>query len=245
MVAVLTPFPGLVSVSGNSVSTLADYTNLQSQLASITPSGTSKDSYSPTNSPASCPTTNASFMAVASPLPPTPNLQLCDCMEQTLQCNISSSVSAEDYGAIFAELCGYPGHPCAGINTNITNGAYGAFGMCNAVQQLGYALNAYYKSQGKSAGACSFGGSATVQSSSAATGSCSALLAQAGTTGTVSGSVPTGSSGSGSGSGSGSSSGSKGLGSPLGVHHVSFGGVMTMGLYMVIAIGSGFAMLLL
>lgn len=163
-------------------------------------------------------------------------------MMETLSCNVASGTSEEKYGELFGEVCGYPGKPCAGINSNLTEGAYGAYSMCNATQQLAYAFNAYYNSQKSNANACNFNGAATTQSSSSPSGTCSGLLQQAGASGTgVVTSSPTG----GSGSGSGSSSSSKGAASAVNLHHVSFGGVVGMGVYVVTAMVAGAAMLLL
>ncbi|GAM85318.1 hypothetical protein ANO11243_033230 [Dothideomycetidae sp. 11243] len=235
---------GLVTVSGNSVSKLPDYTNLQSQLAKITLSGVQADSYTPTNSAQACPTGNG-WQAAASPLPPSPNAELCQCMVASLSCNVAAKVSSEEYGTLFGTVCGFPGSPCAGINTNLTEGAYGAYGMCNPAQQLGYAFNAYYKSQKSASNACNFGGAATTQSAASPTGSCSALISQAGSAGTgVVTSSPTAGSGS-SSSGSSSSSSSKGAASSLDLHHVSIGGLLPMGLYVLAAVASGAMMIVL
>jgi len=45
-------------------------------------------------------------------------------------------------------------------------------------------MNKYYDSQSKVAGACEFGGAATVQSAQPASGTCSQLLSEAGSAGT-------------------------------------------------------------
>ncbi|KAF2157428.1 carbohydrate-binding module family 43 protein [Myriangium duriaei CBS 260.36] len=236
---------GLVSISGNTASKLPDYTNLQSQLAKATPTGVKMDAYNPTNSAQACPT-DSGWQASASPLPPTPNAELCECMMASLECNVASNVATTKYGSLFGTVCGFAGKPCAGINTNLTNGAYGAYGMCNSTQQLAFAFNSYYQSQKKNANACNFNGAATTQSSSSPSGTCSQLLSEAGTagTGTVT-SSPTGTGGSSSGSGSsGSSSSSKGAGSALAVHHVSFG-VLGLSMYVFAAVASGAAMIFL
>lgn len=69
---------GLVSVSGDSVSTLADFDNYSSQIAKATPTGVNRDDYEPTNTKArDCPAVNSAWAATASPLPPTPNTELC------------------------------------------------------------------------------------------------------------------------------------------------------------------------
>ncbi|KAF2219949.1 family 72 glycoside hydrolase [Elsinoe ampelina] len=228
---------GLVSVSGNSASKLPDFTALSSRMRSATPTGVNSASYSPTNSPAACPTVGSEWAAAASPLPPTPNQELCSCMVQSVECVASSSIADEDFSQLFSTVCGMSGSPCAGINTNSSNGAFGAYGMCNATEQLSFAFNAYYQAQKKNANACNFGGAASVKSASSGGGSCSSLIAQAGTagTGTVS-ARPT--------SGSGSSS-SSGAATPMGMQHVSFNGVISVGVYVFVAVLSGSAMIFL
>ncbi|KAF4556250.1 1,3-beta-glucanosyltransferase-like protein [Elsinoe fawcettii] len=231
---------GLVSISGNTASKLPDFTNLSSKMRSATPTGVNANSYNPTNKPAACPTVGASWAAAASPLPPTPNQQLCSCMVQTLECVASSNIADDQFGQLFGQVCGYnDGAACAGINTNSSNGAFGAYGMCNATEQLSFAFNSYYQSQKKAANACNFGGSASTKSASSANSACSPLLQQAGSAGT--GAVtsrPTSSGGSNSGS-------SSGAGSPLSMHHVSLNGVLSIGAYLFVAGASGAAMVFL
>ena len=79
-------------------------------------------------------------------------------------------------------------------------GQYGAFSPCNANVQLSWLMNKYYIAQNKVAGACNFGGQASLQSAQAASGTCLALLNEAGSQGT--GQVTSTNGGSGSGSGS-------------------------------------------
>ncbi|KAL4881868.1 Glucanosyltransferase-domain-containing protein [Aspergillus karnatakaensis] len=175
---------GLVSViDSTSVSLLADYTYYSSRINAVSPSGTNKASYTPTNTALqSCPpVTSASWLATASPLPPTPNSALCSCMEQTNACVVDSSVSSSDYADLFSVVCGLT--DCTGVSANGTTGSYGAYGMCQPKQQLDWALNKYYSEQGV-ASACDFSGSATTTSTVEATGSCSSMISQVGTDGT-------------------------------------------------------------
>ncbi|RMZ89780.1 hypothetical protein DV736_g2989, partial [Chaetothyriales sp. CBS 134916] len=176
---------GLVTVSGNTVSTLADFNYLSSEIATISPSGVNSADYNPTNTAAaSCPSVGTEWQA-ASALPPTPNAQLCDCMYSALTC-VPNDVSGDDVGDLFGIVCGLGKDVCAGITANATTGDYGAYGMCNSNQQLGWALNAYYDQQsasGNAASACDFSGSATTQSPTKPTGTCAALISQAGNNG--------------------------------------------------------------
>ncbi|KAI4751279.1 hypothetical protein E4T52_16271 [Aureobasidium sp. EXF-3400] len=245
---------GLVSVTNNQVSTLGDYSNLSKAMATVSPSGVNSASYSPTNTIASCPATGTAWAAVASPLPPSPNKELCQCMFNSLSCSVKGSVDAENYGDMFGYVCGADPDACAGIQHNATTGTYGAYSMCNSTEQLGFVLDQYYSAQpsAQRASACAFSGSATLKSGVKPTGVCSSLMAQAGVSGkgtvtasptTGSGAGATGGSGSGSKS-SGSSSGSKGAAAAMSVQSVQVG-PYTIGVSAFMAIFSGAAALLL
>ncbi|SMQ55427.1 unnamed protein product [Zymoseptoria tritici ST99CH_1A5] len=198
---------GLVKVDGDSVSTLKDFDNYKAQIAKAKPSGVEMDSYSPTNSPADCPTAN-DWSAQSSPLPPTPNEELCGCMYQTLSCVASSNLDSEDFGKTFGTVCGLGDDVCAGIAANATTGDYGAYSMCNSTEQLSFVLNQYYLSQNSAQDACDFDGAATLKDSQTPSGNCNSLLKEAGSDGT--GSVSSSPTGGKSGSGSKSGATSKG-----------------------------------
>ncbi|KAF7512682.1 hypothetical protein GJ744_000249 [Endocarpon pusillum] len=229
---------GLVSVDGNDVSKLADFTALSSQIAAVTPSGVNRDQYTPTNTvPSSCPTVGSAWQA-ASALPPTPDSALCDCMAHAVTCTVAQSVSDEEIGDLFGIVCGLPGNPCAGVSASPSNGTYGAYGMCEGRQQLAFALDTYDRHQ-KEAGnqdGCNFSGSATRQSA-VATGTCSSRIQAVGD-----GTSATPTSGS---SGSSSSSTSRGAAAG-GVAQASFNiGSVPLGIYAICAILSGAGMVLL
>ncbi|KAK1088059.1 hypothetical protein LTR48_001957 [Friedmanniomyces endolithicus] len=241
---------GLVSVSGNSVTPNQDFKNLASEIASATPSGVQSASYKPSNSAASCPATGSTWAAVATPLPPSPNKELCTCMYNTLGCVVAPATSQDNYGNLFGTVCGYGAHICDGIAANASTGTYGAYGMCNATEQLGYVLNQYYVAQSSGASACAFNGAAQTKSPSSASGACASLVSQAGTagTGTVT-SVPSGSGGSGSSGSSGSGSGASGSASKgaagLSRHAAVETGLLPVALMVCVAAVSGMGMILL
>lgn len=164
-------------------------------------------SYSPSNSPAACPSAGSDWDAMATPLPPTPNAQLCQCMTDSLSCVVKSSTSDNNYGKLFGYVCGHDNSACDGIAHNSSTGTYGAYGMCNPSEQLSFVFNQYYQDKNQDSTACSFGGAAQVQNAASASGSCKALLNQAGSggTGTVT-SSPSGTGGSSSSSSSGAAS---------------------------------------
>ncbi|MCJ1471530.1 1,3-beta-glucanosyltransferase gas1 [Lambiella insularis] len=210
---------GLVSVSGSSVSALPDYTVLSSQMAKVTPTGVNSASYSPTNTAArDCPATGVSWAAVASPLPASPNEELCSCMVQNLTCVAKPGISDDAITSLFAGICNpltNGADICAGITHNGSTGAYGAYGMCNATQQLSWAMNSFFFEQqatnSANTDACDFSGNATTQSPQLPS-TCTALASQAGAAGTgVVTSAPTGAGSSSSGAASTSTSSAAGL----------------------------------
>jgi hypothetical protein len=239
---------GLVSVSGDSVSTLADYNNLASQIATISPTGVNSASFTPTNSPVACPTTDSIWHPKASPLPPSPNEQLCQCMYNSLTCVPANSVTSDEYGALFGTVCGLGAskNVCAGIAANASTGTYGAYGMCNATEQLGFALNQYYVANGKSAGACAFSGSATIKAATTATGTCTALMSQAGTAGTGKvTSPPSGAAAVTGGSGGSGGSGTTGNAAPGPIVQGVVTSLVPMAVIVAVGFLSGSGMLLL
>ena len=143
---------GLVEVNGASATPREDFTYLSSQMASISPSTMNSNSYSPTFSPTNCPsvvssatgTNSDQWLAPATPLPPSPNQALCACEMSQLQC-VSSSTDETTYQNDFNYICGAVQGACSGINTNISDGSYGAYGMCSPQQQLSFAMNKYYQ----------------------------------------------------------------------------------------------------
>lgn len=155
--------------------------------------------YNPTNTALQgCPSVGSTWRAAATPLPPTPNAGLCSCMYNSLGCVVDPGVSATNYANLFGFVCGPQGDPkaCNGIAANATTGTYGAYGMCNAPEKLSYVLNQYAIGQraNNNPSACAFSGSASIKSTSSATGTCASLISQAGTagTGTVTGGGATG-----------------------------------------------------
>jgi hypothetical protein len=212
---------------------------LSKQIAKATPSGVKMADYNPSNTAAaSCPKVTAGkWEAESDPLPPTANAQLCSCMTETLSCAVADKVSEKDYGDMFGFICGEKeGVYCQGINKNATAGPYGAYGMCSNKEQLSFAVNAYAAAV---KGGCGFKGKATTRAAVAtpSASGCSALLQSAGAdgTGVVSGPKVTG---------SGTSSSSQGAAAGLSIPQMSTG-VFSLGLYVVGAVASGMAMILL
>lgn len=246
---------GLVSVGSDSkVSTLTDFDNLSTQLASVTPTGVNSASYTPSNSPQACPTIDSSWEAV-SKLPPTPNNAVCGCMMSNLTCVAKSGLSSDDIQTQFSYICDpSKGSNCLGVIANASTGAYGAYSMCNATERLSYAFNQYYLNQTatntQNHSPCDFSGTAQKVQPKLGNG-CGSVISQAGAAGTGSiTSAPSatgGSSGSSGGSGSssgGSSSSSKAAAGIVSPPAIDFA-IFKIAAYVTAAmcVGAGFVMM--
>ena len=237
---------GLVSLDGNKVSKMPDFSALSNQIQSATATGVNSNSYNAaTATPKSCPKVNKGWEA-SSELPPSPNSDLCSCMEESLSCALKDDISDKQVGKLFGTVCGLGN--CDGIKADAEKGKYGAYSMCSPKQQLSFVINQYYKSNGESDKACDFDGNAETKKATKPSGTCKEQMSQAGAkgTGSVSGG-PVGGSGSGSSgseaSGSGStSSGIAGISTPP---QAVFVGGLQMGAYILTAVVSGAAMILL
>lgn len=235
---------GLVSVvDSTSVSTMADFKYYSSQIATVNPTGVNKASYTPTNTALrSCPTVGSAWDAEPSPLPPTADVDLCDCMYDASACVVAGSLASTKYAKLFSTVCGLT--DCSGLTANATTGEYGAYGMCSTKQQLAFALNKYYVEQSRASDACSFAGSATVKAVTSATGTCSAQMKEAGSSGT--GTVTTENTATG-GSSSASSTGSstKTSSGAISMHSSSSFGSFQVAAYIATALLAGVGMIAL
>ncbi|KAJ6094946.1 hypothetical protein N7467_002459 [Penicillium canescens] len=174
---------GLVSAGDHlSISAQADYSYYSRAIESASPSGINSGSYSPTNSPHACPTVDNIWRAISSPLPPSPNEELCSCMVETLGCVVKSNVGPHEFGTLFEQVCGSSKGACDGISDNATSGEYGAYSVCSSRDQLSFVFDRYFHAH--TAPACDFNGAATTKAAKIATGNCKKLIEQAGTSGT-------------------------------------------------------------
>ncbi|KAE8352195.1 Glucanosyltransferase-domain-containing protein [Aspergillus coremiiformis] len=231
---------GLVTLEKSKVSTMSDFNSLSSQIQKATATGVKSADYSPTASARTCPKVGDGWQAEAKDLPPTPNADLCSCMEEGLTCVVKDSVSEKDFGQLFGTVCGNDG-VCDGLAHDAKKGRFGAYSMCSPRQQLSFVLNQYYQKQGKEnqVSACDFKGAASTKKASNPTGTCSSLLAQVGSAGT--GRVSSTPTGSGSGGSSNSDSAAGLLVAPEAVQV----GVWQIGAYLVTAMVAGVGMILL
>lgn len=181
---------GLVTIeSSGDVSTLADFDNLKSRMATVSTATFVASSASATavSTDFSCPSSDQSLWKPGSVLPPTPNEAVCKCITPASGCVVADSVSSDDYSDLFSYLCSEVS--CSGISGDTIDGTYGAFSFCDPKDQLNFLLNLYYESNGKSSAACDFSGSASIKTDVSTAGSCTSILSAAGTAGTGSVSV--------------------------------------------------------
>lgn len=239
---------GLVSTDGNSVSTMTDYSYYSAEMNSISPSlAKSSEESSDASATLKCPSNNAKTWKASPSLPPTPDQDICDCVQDSLECVVADDVKEKDYGDLFGEVCGN-GIDCSAINVNGTNGTYGAVSFCSNKEKLSYVLNKYYKENKDSKSACDFDGSASLAKTKDSASSCKAIIssvsANAQVTGSTSGASGaahvSGSSSSGSGSSSSSSgsssSSSKGSGS-ISARFISKGELLAVGALVMCFVG--------
>ena len=131
---------GMVTVSGNTVTTSTDFTLLKAQYGKVSPpnspsQGSTSDSSYPT-----CPSQNDTFIA-SNTLPPTPNDAACKCLETNLACTFSppsgtnSTAISVINGQLLGTACGLltsNGGNCNDISANGTTGTYGRVSFCDA-----------------------------------------------------------------------------------------------------------------
>ncbi|KAG0674347.1 1,3-beta-glucanosyltransferase gas1 [Pichia californica] len=166
---------GLVSLDGDSVSTLADFNYLKSEMQSISPTSATSSDIKSSAVTFSCPTENSDWNA-ATALPPTPETDVCECLASSSLCTVADDVSEDDYADLFSVLCNYVS--CSDIDADGKTGEYGAYSYCNSKQKLIYLLNKYYEAQDSASSACDFSGSASVVSASSAS-TCKSVLSVA------------------------------------------------------------------
>ncbi|KAI0814699.1 family 72 glycoside hydrolase [Xylaria sp. FL0064] len=226
------------------VKTMKNYDTLRTKLAAVKPSSTAMSAYKPTNSPAACPAISDDWK-VAETLPPTPDSELCDCMFKSLSCAPASNLQSKDFGDIFGYICSNDEKACAGIKHDTEAGVYGPYSMCNPKEQLGHVLDAYYQNQNKGSTACDFNGAAEVQSSPKVESSCKASLDKASTAVAQAATATANISGTGSSSGSDSSTSGNAAPGTMPSGTVFTLGSMAVGLYVLVAMGTGAAMVAL
>ncbi|KAL4998181.1 Glucanosyltransferase-domain-containing protein [Aspergillus recurvatus] len=237
---------GLVSIDNGDVKTRSDFSYLSSQMQKVTATGVNSKTFTASNTAIpTCPSVGKAWEA-SSDLPPSPNANLCSCMEDTLTCKVKDDVDEEEYGEIFDYICGLDGKYCAGQKADAVKGTYGAYSVCTSKQQLSFVMSQYYNAQ-NSNDACDFDGRGETVEAKDSSDSCKTLLDEAGTDGTGNVTTPDGgvggdASGSGSSSSSETSDGAAGFGPrPMAVYV----GNWQLGAYIMTSVVAGLGMLLL
>ncbi|KAI0465293.1 1,3-beta-glucanosyltransferase gas1 [Komagataella kurtzmanii] len=173
---------GLVTIkSDGDVSTLEDFNNLKTELASISPSIATQSEVSATATEIDCPATGSNWKA-STDLPPVPEQAACQCMADALSCVVSEDVDTDDYSDLFSYVCENVSS-CDGVSADSESGEYGSYSFCSSKEKLSFLLNLYYSENGAKSSACDFSGSATLVSGTTAS-ECSSILSAAGTAGT-------------------------------------------------------------
>lgn len=216
---------------------MKNYNALKTKLAAVSPSATASSAYTPSNTPAACPSLNSNWQASGNNLPKTPDSSVCDCMFNSLSCQPKSGLSPDDFGDIFGYICGAVPSACQGINGNTSTGVYGAFSGCGDKQKLGYVLDTYYKSQKSASTACDFKGQAVINKSPSSSGTCGAVLSSASAANSVAATATQAT--------SSSTSSSKNIASPVSIKALFSVGDLAVGLYVLVAMGVGATMVVL
>lgn len=117
-----------------------------------------------------CSSTNSNSFVITSVLPPQPNADACDCMDQrALSCHIRGDASPLVIAELLEEVCkdlglnaGF-GEGCAAISSS-GQANYGALSACSPATKLNYAMTHRFINSGFDPKACNFSGNATIQS---------------------------------------------------------------------------------
>lgn len=126
---------GLVNASGQSVDKGSAYSSFSSQIASITLTPTNSASYTPTNTPTTCPDVDGSWEASPT-LPPQPDAGYCGCLQQQSCCQLLPDLNSTMQIDVVQNICGQDSSLCEGLMLNATLGEYGMYSMCNTTTQL-------------------------------------------------------------------------------------------------------------
>lgn len=128
---------GMVTISadGSTVQTSDDFNLLKTQYSQASPPNSPAQNSAGAATYPSCPAANSTWVA-SNTLPPTPNLQACDCLENALSCQFTPQTS--NYSAIVGQLLdvacslvGQNGGSCDDIGGNGQTGTYGRVSGCD------------------------------------------------------------------------------------------------------------------
>ncbi|KAK1922373.1 Glucanosyltransferase-domain-containing protein [Papiliotrema laurentii] len=243
---------GMVTFSGNgqSVQTSDDFRRLAAEYNSTaTPTGPARSSAS--QGRIDCPPENSSFLA-NNTLPPTPDEQVCNCIDQNaFACKVKNSTANQPavVGSLLDYACSLLGQSrstaCNAIAGNGTSGVYGPLAMCSPAIKLSYAMSAYF-SLNPIASSCDFGGNATIvqngpntsKDASDAAASCLAKQPASGVFTPSPSSAGPSSTGSSSPSGASSAAAQSTGAATASIQHLSVGGLAGL-MFAVLGMGAG------
>lgn len=162
------PDYGLVSVSGNTVNTRSDWQALKREFANTSAPTSAPSGSSSSPAYAACRGNTNNFPA-STVLPPTPNAQLCNCVESNaFSCALNPATfnSPSIIGTLTGQACTYlseQGGSCAAILADGESGTYGDYSFCTSAQRLEWAMSQYNVVTNFNADSCSFSGNASVK----------------------------------------------------------------------------------
>lgn len=128
---------GMVTISDDqsTVAVSDDFNRLKAQYTAVSGPNSPAQSSAGASSYPGCPTPSDTWVA-SNNLPPTPNFQACDCLENALSCQFTPATS--NYSAIVGSLLdvgcnllGQSGGSCSDIGGDGQSGVYGRISGCD------------------------------------------------------------------------------------------------------------------
>lgn len=124
-----------ISSNGTNVVVSDDFNRLKSQYALVNFTNSPQKSNSNASNYPQCPVETSSFLA-STQLPPTPNTNMCDCLETTFSCLFTPETTNYTYliGPLLNYGCsqlGRLGGSCNTIASNGQTGTYGSLAECD------------------------------------------------------------------------------------------------------------------
>lgn len=144
---------GIVKVSyGDSkIEKTMDYDNFKKALADAKPTKIKMDDYKPSGEASTCPKASGDWHVKPGNLPPTPSVDRCKCMMDTLGCTFKSDKlspsEGKAVGKAVGNICGQS--PCSKISYSTEKGQYGDYIACDPSQRSAWAINKSYLDQSK------------------------------------------------------------------------------------------------
>ncbi|KAG5421782.1 hypothetical protein I9W82_000874 [Candida metapsilosis] len=135
------------------IAKLPDFETLKTRFNAVNPIGVPIDEVE--KRPSLTCNEPSDIWKVSLELPPTPDIDKCECLWQSLSCVVVDT-GAFDEESLLKDLCFKV--DCEDINANGRLGKYGKYSDCNPMIRVSYALNKYYEQTGKRSDICTFQG---------------------------------------------------------------------------------------